>query len=88
MPNQAHRLTVKEFNEQICHFRQLFGDTRFWAKPSAERQLAVNGIAFAYSNVITSTPEEEHNVRIAFDSTMTEYVRREGMLVMSGRAAL
>jgi hypothetical protein len=83
-----YSFTTQEFSKQVVEFRQLFGDRRFWAKPSPERQKAVDGLTFAYTNTKTVTPEEERSLKTLFGATITEYVRREGMMASYGKVGL
>lgn len=77
--------TVKEFHEQVLEFRKMFGDKRFWAKSSAQRNTAQEALSFAYLFLEKSTPQAEIN-RCAslLTQTLTEYSRREMMMIEHG----
>lgn len=77
------KFTLKEFFEQVNYLRQLMGEKSFWAKPEAIRQEAVNGLTFVYSNTKTDNAEDEETLINIFSSTISEYTRREAMVIMS-----
>lgn len=81
-------LTIAYFNEEVCRFRQLFGERSFWQKTPEQRQLAVDGLGYVYLNLAHEdgsalTAEETERVAITFDSTMQEYSRREWLVLFN-----
>lgn len=74
--------TKTEFYQQVLEFRKLFGSPEFWAKPSSQRQLALNGFGHVWLNC----PDRE--IDDTYWATMNEYTRRESMLVMAGKASM
>lgn len=78
-PLPAHRFSRHEFFAQLMLFRGLMGDRTFWAKPPEQRDSAVRGFGFVYTNSELK-PEDIG----AFCSTMTEYTKRESMMCLAG----
>jgi len=77
--------TVKEFNEQVVEFRRMFGDKKFWALPSAKREVAQKALGHAYLFLEPSTSQTDVNICAEhLSNTLTEYNRRELMLLTAG----
>ena len=87
--NDKNVMTLPYLCEQICEFREMFGDKRFWSGPQEIRDLAIKALSFIYINLGTEdgkalSPENNNKAIHIFDQTMIEYSRRERMLLFSG----
>ncbi len=76
--------TEKEFNAQVCEFRKLFGDKLFWAKSSEQRDIAVKALGMAYLFLEKSPQATVDRCADILQQTLTEYNRRELMLLTIG----
>ena len=70
-------------NEKEAHdrnlFRKQFCSKSFWDKDQATRDAAVKAIAFVYTNLATEVDIQK--AADMLDMTLTEYTRREVMLL-------
>ena len=73
----------REFLNEICEFRRLFGDKTFWAKPEHIRKRAIDGINYMYFRLEVSKPVLEKMAGL-LTSTLDEYTRRETLLIIHG----
>lgn len=79
----SYQFTRQDFFRETLNFRELMGSKTFWAKSPEERERAIKGYGFVYTNC----PVEE-DVASIFVSTMTEYTKREGMMLFAGLTKL
>lgn len=80
--DNIHSFTEKYFHDEIVRLRQAWGTKDFWAMSDEKRQKMIDGLSFVYLNIVNedgSTPTSEQIEQWAgiFQSTLTEYSRRE-----------
>jgi hypothetical protein len=79
------KFTIKEFKEEICRFRQHFGNKSWWEKPEETREECVRGLSYMYLNLYQDNGEmltdtQMNEVTNLLDCTLTEYNYRAILL--------
>jgi len=72
------QFTREDFFRETLNFRDLMGSKSFWAKTDEERDRAVRGYGFVYTNCPL-----EQVIITTFCATMQEYTKREGMMLFA-----
>lgn len=74
--------TIEYFNNEVCEFRKLLGNKKFWDAEEEYRDRAIKALSFVYFNVKTKNDEERQLLVFHFKLIMEEYTRRATMVTM------
>lgn len=75
-----------EFFTELGRFRELFGDKKFWAKSSEERQAAIKGLMHVYFNIDPKVDIEKEAVATGLHAALYEYGKRMELMIKHGMA--
>jgi hypothetical protein len=75
-------LSYEDFCTQLCNFRMMWSDPKFWEMPFKQRDNIINEMVSAFG-VMEGDPHQINNAGSVLRATIVEYKLRNGLRLLA-----